>query len=179
MPFVGWGLGSPHTCTARVFKRLHLWISSTVFLKEHSAAQLSFTLCEFLADLINQYVRRRRSSSCSGQWLRNVQSRIRRRRCPSRRVPLHRWTPQASGKWFCSVLVCDRCKTSKLCIVKLSTANKNWKHYWIGLFEPLRYKTISNILIIEKHWISWFSICKEVKSLLFKIELKRNLTESE
>ena len=45
----------------------------------------------------NHHVWRRRSSSRSGQWLRYVQGRFRRRWRPTCRVSIHRRTPQTSG----------------------------------------------------------------------------------
>ena len=47
----------------------------------------------------SQHVRRRRCCSCGRQWLRHVQSRFRRRRCPSCRVPVHRRPSPSSGKF--------------------------------------------------------------------------------
>merc|ERR1712183_931680 len=46
---------------------------------------------------INQDVRRGRCCSCLRQWLRHVQGRLRRRRRPQGRLPLHRWTSPPPG----------------------------------------------------------------------------------
>merc|ERR1711899_700306 len=46
---------------------------------------------------INQDVRRGRCCACLRQWLRHVQGRLRRRRRPQGRLPLHRWTSPPPG----------------------------------------------------------------------------------
>merc|ERR1712203_595159 len=46
---------------------------------------------------INQDVWRGRCCSCLRQWLRHVQGRLRRRRCPQGRLPLHCWTSPPPG----------------------------------------------------------------------------------
>merc|ERR1711962_1722009 len=44
-----------------------------------------------------QDVRRGRCCACLRQWLRHVQGRLRRRRRPQGRLPLHRWTSPPPG----------------------------------------------------------------------------------
>merc|ERR1711936_261537 len=46
---------------------------------------------------LNQDVRRGRCCPCVRQWLRHVQGRLRRRRRPQGRLPLHRWTSPSPG----------------------------------------------------------------------------------
>merc|ERR1712130_292800 len=48
--------------------------------------------CELRLTSLNQDVWRGRCCSCLRQWLRHVQGRLRRRRRPQGRLPLHRWT---------------------------------------------------------------------------------------
>merc|ERR1712130_602352 len=48
--------------------------------------------CELRLTSLNQDVSRGRCCSCLRQWLRHVQGRLRRRRRPQGRLPLHRWT---------------------------------------------------------------------------------------
>merc|ERR1711988_1521351 len=44
-----------------------------------------------------QDVGRGRCCACLRQWLRHVQGRLRRRRRPQGRLPLHRWTSRHQG----------------------------------------------------------------------------------
>merc|ERR1712210_430083 len=53
--------------------------------------------CELRLTSINQDVRRGRCCSCLRQWLRHVQGRLRRRRCPQGRLPLHCWPSPPPG----------------------------------------------------------------------------------
>merc|ERR1712209_224246 len=56
----------------------------------------SFQL-ELRLSSINQDVRRGRCCACLRQWLRHVQGRLRRRRRPQGRLPLHRWASPSPG----------------------------------------------------------------------------------
>merc|ERR1711936_408854 len=47
---------------------------------------------------LNQDVRRGRCCPCVRQWLRHVQGRLRRRRRPQGRLPLHRWPSPPPGR---------------------------------------------------------------------------------
>merc|ERR1711981_1110684 len=53
--------------------------------------------CELRLTSINQDVRRGRCCPCVQQWLRHVQGRLRRRRRPQGRLPLHRWPSPPPG----------------------------------------------------------------------------------
>merc|ERR1712130_608338 len=53
--------------------------------------------CELRLTSLNQDVWRGRCCSCLRQWLRHVQGRLRRRRRPQGRLPLHRWTSPPPG----------------------------------------------------------------------------------
>merc|ERR1712158_108791 len=53
--------------------------------------------CELRLTSINQDVCRGRCCSCLRQWLRHVQGRLRRRRRPQGRLPLHRWPSPSPG----------------------------------------------------------------------------------
>merc|ERR1711936_321908 len=53
--------------------------------------------CGLRLTSLNQDVRRGRCCPCVRQWLRHVQGRLRRRRRPQGRLPLHRWPPRHQG----------------------------------------------------------------------------------
>merc|ERR1712088_615322 len=53
--------------------------------------------CGLRLTSLNQDVRRGRCCPCVRQWLRHVQGRLRRRRRPQGRLPLHRWTSPPPG----------------------------------------------------------------------------------
>merc|ERR1712038_2002566 len=53
--------------------------------------------CGLRLTSLNQDVWRGRCCACLRQWLRHVQGRLRRRRRPQGRLPLHRWTSPPPG----------------------------------------------------------------------------------
>merc|ERR1711936_1448302 len=53
--------------------------------------------CGLRLTSLNQDVRRGRCCPCVRQWLRHVQGRLRRRRRPQGRLPLHRWPSRHQG----------------------------------------------------------------------------------